>query len=56
MIGNDYAEKCKIKEKESKYRYLPHHGVYHPQKLGKLGWCLIVVPNMQICLVLMRPC
>ena len=36
MIGNDYAEKCKIEGKEGRYWYLPHHSVYHPQKPGKI--------------------
>ena len=36
MIGNGYAEKYKIEGKEGRYWYLPHHGVYHPQKPGKI--------------------
>ena len=36
MIGNGYAEKCKIEGKEGRCWYLPHHGVYHPQKPGKI--------------------
>ena len=36
MIGNVYAEKCKIEGKEGRCWYLPYHGVYLPQKLGKI--------------------
>ena len=36
MIGNGYAEKCKIEGKEGRCWYLTHHGVYHPQKPGKI--------------------
>ena len=36
MISNDYAEKCKIEGKEGRCWYLPHHGVYHPQKSAKI--------------------
>ena len=36
MIGNGYAEKCKIEGKEGRCWYLPHHGVYHPQKPEKI--------------------
>ena len=36
MISNDYAEKCKIEGKEGRCWYLPHHGVYHPQKPEKI--------------------
>ena len=35
-IGNGFAEKCKIEGKEGRCWYLPHHGVYHPQKPGKM--------------------
>ena len=36
MIGNGYAEKCKIEGKAGRWWYLTHHGVYQPQKPGKL--------------------
>ena len=36
MIGNGYAEKCKMEGKEGRCWYLPHHGVFHPQKPGKI--------------------
>ena len=35
MIGNGYADKCKIEGKEGRCWYLPNHGVYHPQNPGK---------------------
>ena len=51
MIGNGYAEKCKIEGKEGRCWYLPHHGVYHPQKLGKSSVvfdCSVQYANMSI--------
>ena len=36
MIGNGYAKQSKIKGKESRCWYLPHHCVYRPQKPRKL--------------------
>ena len=51
MIGNGYAEKCKIEGKEGRCWYLPHHGVYHPQKPGKIRVvfdCSVQYANMSI--------
>ena len=36
MIGNGYAEKCKIEGTDCRCWYLPHHGVYQLQKPGKI--------------------
>ena len=36
IIGNGYAEKCKIEGTDCRCWYLPHHGVYQPQKPGKI--------------------
>ena len=36
IIGNGYAEKCKIEGTDGRCWYLPHHGVYQPQKPGKI--------------------
>ena len=35
MIGNGYADKCKIEGKEGRCWCLSNHGVYHPQNPGK---------------------
>ena len=51
MIGNGYAEKCKIEGKEGRCWYLPHHGVYHPQKPEKIRVvfdCTAQYANMSI--------
>ena len=36
IIGSGYAEIFKIEGKKDRCWYLPHYGVYHPQKPGKI--------------------
>ena len=36
MLINNYAEKAPVCENPDKICYIPHHGVYHPQKPEKI--------------------
>ena len=51
MIGNGYAEKCKIEGKKDRCCFLPRHGLYHSQKPGKIRgvfYCSAQYANMSI--------
>ena len=47
LFVKGYAKQSEVVQ-SGKAWYIPHHGVYHPSKSGKIGWYLTAVLNLNL--------
>ena len=49
MVQKGYAEKSFQQVQQGKTWFIPHHGIYHPSKPGKIQLYLIAVLSIMEC-------